>query len=117
MKLPHRIKDRPIQANLDYLVGKLKGADSDGFGFSIFGIGVRFGTNTVTFTASASSAGTAVTHGLSRTPKFLNCNQAVSTSVLIFGASSVGASTFTASAFSVAGAITGTFTFYWLAIG
>ena len=74
-----------------------------------------FGTGTFVFTASNLSAEVTVTHGLGKTPTIVvGC---ASEAVLSFAAKSFGASTFKAQSFDAFGATTGSFTFYWLAIG
>lgn len=45
-------------------------ADSDGFGFTVGSVGIRFGTAAATWTASVSSASVTVPHGLGKTPVF-----------------------------------------------
>lgn len=94
--------------------------DSDGFGFTVAGVSVRFGTATATWTASATSAAKTINHGLGHSPL----------AVLVSGATFQGshiaafdAYTYTTTQFTTHGqfvdgtSITGNSDFAWVAIG
>ncbi len=76
---------------------------------------VGFGEGTLTWTASASAAAKEIEHGIGSTPSVVLVTS--TNPALIFAANTFGSTKFKAEGFSVAGAISGTFTFYWLAIG
>jgi hypothetical protein len=76
---------------------------------------LAFGTGTFVFTASTISAEATVTHGLPKTPTVVIGS--ASDPALSFAVKSLGSTTFKAQSFDAFGATTGSFTFYWLAIG
>lgn len=83
-------------------------------------IGIRFGTGTVTFTASRVSASTAVTHGLGRTPVVVFVMDATdhTSHVVAFSAFSYTSTQFTTRGdFTDGTAATGGSAFVWVAIG
>lgn len=79
------------------------------------GRGMRLGTDSVTFTASATSATTAVSHGLGSTPTAV-FTQWIDANIDGHAVTSPDATTFSVTARYVS-AVTGTSFFYWLAIG
>lgn len=82
---------------------------------------LAFGTGTVTFTASANSAPQVVSHGIGRTPQvvFLQTNNnGTFGGGICFFVVATSSTTFTAEAFTAAnGSVTGTASYYWIAIG
>lgn len=84
-------------------------------------LGMTRGSGTVTFTASKISAATTVTHGLSSTPTSIQLtaveNLSDANGPLVFSVvnGSAGATTFQAQGY-LSAAITGSVSFYWLAI-
>lgn len=76
---------------------------------------IRFGTGSVVFSAGVSSATTTVAHGLGRAPASINATGS-NGSAIIMAVNSADATNivFHADYFS---ALTGTFNFYWIAIG
>lgn len=78
--------------------------------------GVRFGTSTATFSGSPISGTAVVTHGLGKTPACV-LTTAINT-VILYEITASGATTFSVAGYNTTGAaLTGTFSFYWLAIG
>lgn len=79
-------------------------------------VGARFGSNAVTFTASATSNTVGVTHGLGRLP--VACFVSVGTANnLRVGWSSLSSTGFNVTGHSAIGAVSGDLTFSWLVIG
>jgi hypothetical protein len=81
---------------------------------------VAWGSASVTFTASAFSAGTAVTHGLPSTPVVVLAlgTEGGSGRTVLLTVRNIGASTFEVTGYNTPGtAITTSTSFYWLAIG
>lgn len=76
---------------------------------------IEVGTGTVTFTASNYSALTTVSHNLGVVPLFVSV--ASRNTDLSYGSDNILSTSFRVGAFYSSGAITGTYTFGWLAIG
>lgn len=76
----------------------------------------RRGTGDAVWSASTVSGAVTVTHGLGRTPQFVDVQQ-FGSAAITYGVSSVGPDTFTVTGFyadhATSGALTGTFGFYW----
>lgn len=76
---------------------------------------IRSGTDTVTFTASQSSATKTITHGLPSTPTAIVMTTGTGTAGITLNYHTVTATTFGVSGFSAPGALTGTYPFSWVA--
>lgn len=102
-----------VQRNFDKLVATL--IDTGGQS-----VGIRFGTDTLSFSAAAASATKTITHGLGKTPVAVFAMSDLSTEYIVIN--SIAAS-FTDTQFQVkaqtasGSSITQTPRFYWLAIG
>jgi hypothetical protein len=123
LPLPHPVvKDHEVQQNFEAIstAFPLQGKNIANDVLLLASTGTRrsvaFGTGTVTFTASASSDTPTVTHGLGATPTIVLITLAQLTSVFVNGGSYT-ATTFQAQGFAPFGAITGSATFGWVAIG
>lgn len=80
-------------------------------------IGIRFGTGSVTFTASTTSATQTIAHGLAKVPQYIAC-QALDSSGAITVRPVSGADAVNFQAVGrTASAVTGAATFYWAVIG
>jgi hypothetical protein len=78
-------------------------------------LGIRVGQSTVTFTASALSATTVVSHGLGRTPVAVFYGN-VDANMDNLATTVVGATTFTVQG-RYSSAVTGTASLYWMVVG
>ena len=78
-------------------------------------LGIRFGSDTVSFTAAAQSANKVISHGLGKTPILVL--GIVGTQGMFLNTFTYTDTTFTASAYYAAGTTTGNFTIFWVAIG
>lgn len=94
--------------------------DSDGFGFTVAGIGVRFGSNTLAFAASTNSGPKTITHALGKTPAVIFVTNA-DTAGSFGGIASYTTAAKTTTQFDVYGrtptATTATLAIYWIAVG
>lgn len=95
--------------------------DLDAIALAVPGTGgkdveLRYGTAEVTFTASAASANTVVSHGLGRTPVAVVVSSAEGFGIF-YQSFTWTTTTFTATGAYPFGTLSGTFTFAWIAIG
>lgn len=83
-------------------------------------LGITFGSGSATWSTATTSADQAITHSLGRTPKVVFIQQ-INTAAITYGVKSVGSTTFTVTGFYTdhvtMGNLSGTFSFYWLALG
>jgi hypothetical protein len=125
LRFPYQVKSLlAAQKNFDYLQQVLTGKYSDGVGFSLFGVGIRFGAGTVTWAGGTNFSGALnVPHGLGRTPSaaFLQVrSQFVVMRVITEDATNIqvqGAISMMSQPAGVNPAAASTCTFYWLVIG
>lgn len=79
-------------------------------------VGIRFGTATATWTASATSATVTIPHGLGKIPGFVTYGS--KNTPFEYATASVDATNISTVGYQTAGTVvTGTLTFYWVVLG